>query len=222
MKNQDLGEWISCCLKKKDFHRPASKFYSLGIRSSGIHKFASFTPDGNHIVSASEDSNICIWNYATQEKRSSKPKIILPCESFFSYNASITIPWCGIRSSTTSGPITSSDDGQQQMKSHNTLNDYFDQKRPDTSSPDCFSMGKGFLLELLPKVSPTWPEEKLSDSGRSLVSPTMCRSECKLLRSAVMDSPHLWGLVIATAGGSGRIKITVCLPVRDDFGSKWK
>ncbi|PKI45499.1 hypothetical protein CRG98_034109 [Punica granatum] len=63
--------------------------------SSGCHSIASFTSDGKHVISANEDSSVCIWNYTNQEKTRSRAKSVLSCESFFSDNVSIAIPWCG-------------------------------------------------------------------------------------------------------------------------------
>ncbi|KAK4802503.1 hypothetical protein SAY86_000706 [Trapa natans] len=173
-----------------------------GLRSTGCHLTASFTSDGKHIISANEDSSVCIWNYTDQEKAQSRPKSILSCESFYSNHASIAIPWCGAI------PIVQTEDEQVESPSGRSLSDCFNQKLlPFPSPSDCFSLGRGFLLELLPKGSATWPEEKLS-SGSSPTSPTplACRSEYKLLKSALSESPHLWGMVIVTAGWDGRIR----------------
>lgn len=185
----------------------------IGVRSSGCHVIASFTSDGKHIVSANEDSTVCIWNYTNQGKTRSRVKSMLSCESFLSDNASIAIPWCGSTNSEQQreGRRIERDPTSQ------TIADYFNQKMlPFSSPPDCFSLGRGFLLELLPKGSATWPEEKLSDSSPAVVSPSMCRSEYKLLKSALSDSAHLWGLVIVTAGWDGRIRTyhNYGLPVR--------
>ena len=84
---------------------------------------------------------------------------------------------------------------------------------------DCFSLGRGFLLESLPKGTATWPEEKLSDSCPVANSPTICKSEYKILKSAcqgMLNSPHMWGLVVVAAGWDGRIRTyhNYGLPVR--------
>lgn len=171
-----------------------------GLRSAG-QMHASFTSDGKHIVSLSEGSNVCIWNHTGQDKNTSKPKQIWSSESFLSNNASIAIPWCGIESMPLSPSL-----GEDLIR------------RSSLSSPDCFFMGRGFLSELVPKVSPTWPEETLLDSGQTVVSPTMCKSEYKFLRGACkgMSNSHLWNQVIVTAGTDGYIKVyqNYGLPVR--------
>ncbi|KAE9614048.1 hypothetical protein Lal_00016417 [Lupinus albus] len=168
-----------------------------GLRSA-IQMHASFTSDGKHIVSVSEDSNVCIWNYTGQDRSASKAKKIWSSESFLSHKAAIAIPWCGIES----------------MPS---LKNDFNQ-RLTLSSPDCFSLNCGFLSDLVPKVSPTWPEETRLDSRQSSVTPTMCKSDYKFLRSACkgMSNSHMWGQVIVTAGWDGHIRVyqNYGLPVR--------
>lgn len=168
-----------------------------GLRSAG-QMHASFTSDGKHIVSASEGSNVCIWNQTGHDRSTSKAKKIWSSESFLSHNATIAIPWCGIES----------------MPSPSLGEDLI--HRSSLSSPDCFF--RGFLSELVPKVSPTWPEEKLVDSSQTIVSPTMGKSEYKFLKSACkgMSNSHLWGQVIVTAGCDGIIRAyrNYGLPIR--------
>ncbi|XP_058732160.1 WD repeat-containing protein YMR102C-like [Vicia villosa] len=171
-----------------------------GLRSAG-QMHASFTSDGKHIVSLSEGSNVCIWNHTGQDRNTSKAKKIMSSESFLSHNATIAIPWCGIESTPLSPSLE-----------ENLI------QRSSLSSPDCFFMSRGFLSELVPRVSATWPEETLLDSGQTVVSPTICKSEYKFLRSACkgMANSHLWGQVIVTAGSDGFIKVyqNYGLPVR--------
>ncbi|KAJ1438044.1 WD40/YVTN repeat-like-containing domain superfamily [Sesbania bispinosa] len=174
-----------------------------GLRSAG-QMHASFTSDGKHIVSVSEGSNVCIWNYTGQDRSTSKAKKIWSSESFLSHKAAIAIPWCGIESipGTLLSPSLGGDLNQ----------------KSSLSSPDCFFLTRGFLSELVPKVSATWPEETLQDSHQTVVSPRMCKSEYKFLRSACkgMSNSHLWGQVIVTAGWDGIIRVyqNYGLPVR--------
>lgn len=164
---------------------------------------ASFTSDGKHIVSVSEGSNVCIWNHTGQDRNTSKAKKVWSSESFLSHNAAIAIPWCGIESTPLSPSL-----GEGLIH------------RSSLSPPDCFFLSRGFLSELVPKVSATWPEEALVDSvsGQAVVSPTMGKSEYRFLRSACkgMSNSHLWGQVIVTAGWDGCIRVyqNYGLPVR--------
>ncbi|EXC52360.1 WD repeat-containing protein 44 [Morus notabilis] len=190
-----------------------------GVRNAGSQMPASFTSDGKHIVSATEDSNVYIWNYTNQEKTSSRTKNIWSSESFLSHNASIAIPWCG--SKTTPDAIPSPaligdtrGSGLEHGQKHPYLEEHPQQKVP-ISSPDCF---RGFL-ESLPKGTATWPEEKLVNSSPMAISPTTLTSKFRFLKSALQSmsgSPHMWGLVIVTAGWDGRIRtfLNYGLPIR--------
>lgn len=191
-----------------------------GLRNGGNKMSASFTSDGKHIVSASEE-NVYVWNYNCKDKASWKKKI-WSSESFFSRSASIAIPWSGVkitpepplsptRVCDTAGSIPEmepkypDDDGDREHK-------------VPSSSPDCFSLSRTLFPELL-KGTATWPEEKLHDSSSMIPSPSMCKTEFKFLKNAcqsMLSSPHMWGLVIVTAGWDGRIRtfLNYGLPIR--------
>lgn len=192
-----------------------------GLRNAGSQISASFTSDGMHIVSASEDSNIYVWNNISHDGPvPAQPKNHWSCERFFSNNASVAIPWCGIAcgnsiSSSTLGtfpspklsanpPRCDQENGLQQCHPGEGSHD-----RMSFSSPDHFSLGHGFFSESLPKGSATWPEEKLPTSSSLVVSSAMCKSQLKFLKTScqsMIGSSHAWGQVIVTAGWDGRIR----------------
>ncbi|XP_059642350.1 WD repeat-containing protein YMR102C-like isoform X2 [Cornus florida] len=182
---------------------------------------ASFTSDGKHIVSTSEDSHVNVWNCIGQEKTlSSTGKHSWSCESFLSHNAWIALPWNGMKNMSGSPTIPTflGDDLLCRILRNAECDEDLHHKMP-VSSPDCFSLSRGFFLESLPKGSATWPEEKLPDSSQVAGSPTMCKSEYKLSKSACQNtssSPHMWGLLIVTAGWDGRIRTyyNYGLPIR--------
>ena len=184
------------------FFSPAS-----GLRSAVNQTSASFTSDGKHIVSTSEDFNVYVWNNASQE-RTSRAKNIQSCESFLSQNASVAIPWRGIETipGTLSSPESTCGNSFKSDQKRPKFRGDLDQKKLSSSS-DCFSLARGFLLESLTRGSATWPEEKLPNSSPKTASPTKCRPEFKYLKNAChnMLSSHMWGLVIVTAGWDGRI-----------------
>ncbi|PKA53946.1 Protein Mut11 [Apostasia shenzhenica] len=65
-----------------------------GLRKTKSHLCASFTSDGQYIVSVGEDSNIYVWNCDLSRKSSSKlVKSVRSFEAFFSERASVAIPW---------------------------------------------------------------------------------------------------------------------------------
>ncbi|KAL3653662.1 hypothetical protein CASFOL_003343 [Castilleja foliolosa] len=159
-----------------------------GLRNAGNQISASFTSNGKHVISASEDSNIYVWNYDDQPDTSfSNPKVVKSFECFSS-DASIAIPWCGIKSSGL----------------HETIN-----LLPFTSST-CFSLSQEQLLsDAGPRGSATWPEEKLlSFSSPKAGKSPLGKSQYKLFRTSCRSSSssHAWGLVIVTAGWDGRIR----------------
>ncbi|KAL3651303.1 hypothetical protein CASFOL_004305 [Castilleja foliolosa] len=155
--------------------------YKGGLRNNGNQISASFTSDGKHIVSASDDSNVYIWNYIDQSQPFlSKPK---PVRSFecFSSDASIAIPWPDLQPT---GAL---------------------ERSPPFSPSDYFSPGQEYFLDTISKGTATWPEEKLpvSTGPRPL-----SKSQYKLFKSSCKSSSdlHAWGLVIVTAGWDGRIR----------------
>ncbi|KAL3838051.1 hypothetical protein ACJIZ3_022642 [Penstemon smallii] len=150
-----------------------------GLRNTGNQISSSFTLDGKHIVSASEDSNVYLWNYINQVGPSfSQPKAVKSFECFSS-DASVAIPWPGLKSS-----------NKSQESSINSLP---------------FSSSTYFSLDSSPKGTATWPEEKLPVSSPSSL---MSKSHHKFFKASCQSSSnsHVWGLVIVTAGWDGRIR----------------
>ncbi|KAJ6943719.1 hypothetical protein NC652_009236 [Populus alba x Populus x berolinensis] len=194
------------------------KFSASGLRSVANQTSASFTSDGKHIISTSEDFNVHVWNYASQE-RTSRAKNIQSCESFLSQNASVAIPWRGIETIPGTPSSLESTCGNSFKGDHTSPKfcGELDQKKLSSSS-DCFSLARGFLLESSTRGSATWPEEKLPNSSPKTASLTKSRPEFKYLKNAChnMLSSHLWGLVIVTAGWDGRIRtyLNYGLPLR--------
>lgn len=179
---------------------------------------ASFTLDGKHILSASDDSNVYLWNVTNQDRTSSRVKTIWSSESFQSHDASIAIPWNGIQ--TMSGALPSPTLGLD-IWGGSTKNGWKHRNLDENSNQSLTRSfhSRGFLLESLPKGSATWPAEKLSYSSPITISPAMCKSEYKILRSAcqgMFSSPHMWGSVLVTASWDGRIRTyhNYGLPVR--------
>ncbi|XP_015077180.1 WD repeat-containing protein 44-like [Solanum pennellii] len=166
-----------------------------GLRNAGSHLSAAFSSDGKHIISASEDSNVYLWNCHIPEETSvSQPEAVRSFEFFYS-DASIAIPWSGLKN------VNHENQCHSQVLSQ-SLNNF-----PLGASP-CFSLGQGLFLEAIPKGSATWPEEKLPLSSPRFVPSAMCKSQYKFLKSSCQSSSssHAWGLVIVTAGYDGRIR----------------
>nr|GMD03307.1 WD repeat-containing protein 44-like [Ipomoea batatas] len=157
-----------------------------GVRNSAGLVPATFTSDGKHVVSVTEDSNVCIWNYNELQTT----KTVRSYESFYSQNASVVIPWCGLKTDPAGKALSFSTD-----------------------------LSRGFSFDSQFKGSATWPEEKLPNLSPS-PSPAVSKSDYKFLKSAwqsaLGSSPNLWGLVVVTAGLDGYIRtfLNYGLPIR--------
>ncbi|KVI04598.1 G-protein beta WD-40 repeat-containing protein [Cynara cardunculus var. scolymus] len=165
-----------------------------GQRNAGNPLSAAFTADGKRIVSASEDSNVYVWNCNDQKGPSVYQQKTVRSYECFSAGASVALPWSGLKVHKSTGDGRELEDGLL--------------KPLPFSSPSYFSLDQEYFPESMPKVSATWPEEKLPSSSSSpgILSP-LCKSRYKFFRSCQSSySCHAWGLVIVTAGWDGRIR----------------
>ncbi|KZV44902.1 hypothetical protein F511_17881 [Dorcoceras hygrometricum] len=166
-----------------------------GPRNCGNHLSASFTSDGKHIISASEDSSVHLWNYMGQEESSFlHPKAIRSFECF-SADASVALPWPGLQ---TRNPM----DRLQSRKLPGSSITYL-----PFSTSTRFLLSQEFFVDSSSKGSATWPEEKLPASNYEAES-SMSKSQYKLFKNSCqnLSSSHAYGLVIVTAGWDGRIR----------------
>ncbi|XP_023522065.1 WD repeat-containing protein 44-like [Cucurbita pepo subsp. pepo] len=165
-----------------------------GPCNTGNQMSASFTSDGKHIISASGDSNVYLWNCSYKNESIFSPVKKIKSYEYFPSNGSIAVPWCGLRSNT--------DDERRFSGTRRSSSDTF-----PLSSPAFFSLRQE-LLESFPKGSATWPEEKLHASSLLMKPSMMHKSRYKFLKLSCQNtlSSHAWGLVIVTAGWDGRIR----------------
>jgi len=184
-----------------------------GLRSGSCQLFATFTPDGQHIVSASEDSNIYVWNHEDQEEASLKhAKTIWSSERFHSNNAAIAIPWNGQK---TRNPVSfasqilppQSDSFWCMSKavkcSSSRSEDSAINNFVSRFAPGIFNLNQEFSTEPTCRSSATWPEEILpSHSIRAILD----ESQYKFLRNCLQSTSNSWGQVIVTAGWDGKIR----------------
>lgn len=167
-----------------------------GLRNAGSQIAASFTSDGRHIVSASEDSNVYVWNHVDHcSAARNRVKSSRSYERFVSSHASVAIPWHGSISRNSPTEVTQ-ESCANSSGGNNTV--YLSPAGSFTLSPE-------FLSEFLPRGAATWPEEKLPSSS-PVPSPALCKSHYKFLRTSCRNSSHAWGQVIVTAGWDGRIR----------------
>ncbi|XP_020188897.1 uncharacterized protein [Aegilops tauschii subsp. strangulata] len=166
-----------------------------GLRSGSCQMSASFTPDGEHIVSASEDSNIYVWNRDNQDDSVwRQAKTTYSSERFLSNNAAIAIPWHGTK-----------------PRSHVSLASHIQFKYSSSksfpsrpSAPGIFNLNQELFAEPSCKgASATWPEEMLPSGS---IGASLDETQHKLLRNCSQSTANSWGRVIVTAGWDGRIR----------------
>nr|UNY85667.1 WD40-containting protein [Zea mays] len=184
-----------------------------GLRTGSCQSLATFTPDGQHIVCASEDSNIYVWNHENQDEASLKhAKTIWSSERFYSNNAAIAIPWNGPRPrnpvSLASQILSSQGDNLWCMSkavkcSSSQSEDSAINSFVSRFAPGIFNLNQEFSSESTCRSSATWPEEFLpSRSIRAILD----ESQYKFLRNCFQSTPNSWGQVIVTAGWDGKIR----------------
>lgn len=182
-----------------------------GLQNSGSQISAAFTSDGKHIVSASEDSKVYIWNHHSNTDRgpSSNLKSIRSSESFDSSNACIALPWHGLSSKKlTFGTfeLTLSQENHKRYPEKNfpSLVDSLGNKILYLSPSSNIILSPEFFADILHRGSATWPEEKFSSL---LKMSSSGRSQFKFLKTSCQkNTSHAWGQVIVTAGWDGRIR----------------
>ncbi|KAG0485228.1 hypothetical protein HPP92_009307 [Vanilla planifolia] len=169
-----------------------------GLRKTRSHLSASFTSDGQHIVSVGDDSNIYVWNSDLSNKSSAKPmKSIRSFELFSSKGALVAMPWSKTdrKVPTTSWCIPSPP--FRILESSTCLRD-----------PECLYLGSWLFSDCISRVE---PEEKLLASSK-----TPSKSDNRHLGSngygLFHHHQHLaslaatWSMVIVTASCDGRIR----------------
>lgn len=193
------------------------QFSHMSISISGFYTrsqiSASFTADGQHIISASEDCNVYVWSHVSHDIRmSNHVKSIWSCERFFSTNSSIAIPWHGLESSYRisltsdvfhSQQANGDQSGVTENESKCHLQDSDGNNTLYLSPSGSFTLSHDFFSELLPKSSATWPEEKLPSN---CAASSMSKSQYKFSKTSCQNTSHAWGQVILTAGWDGWIR----------------
>ncbi|KAL5214070.1 hypothetical protein ABZP36_003222 [Zizania latifolia] len=181
-----------------------------GLRSGSCQLSATFTPEGQHIISASEDSNIYVWNHENQyESACKQAKTTQTSEHFRSNNAAIAIPWNGAKPRS---PLSLSSQNLPQgdtflsMSNNSSLcgkespiNNFVS----TSAAPGIFSLNQEFFIESSCKSSATWPEEMLPSTS---VGVNLDESQFKILRNCFQGTSNSWGQVIVTAGWDGKIR----------------
>jgi WD40 repeat protein len=188
-----------------------------GLQTGSCQLSATFTPDGRHIISASEDSNIYMWNHENQDEctlKQAKANVI-SSEHFHSNNAVIAIPWNG---KTPRNPVSlvsqylapqgdtiwsiskASKCNSCQSEEYSSINNSVSKH---AAAPVIFNSNQELSNDLTCKSAATWPEEILPLCS---IGDILDKSQYKLLRNVFQGTSNLWGQVIVTAGWDGRIR----------------
>ncbi|CAN6235955.1 unnamed protein product [Urochloa humidicola] len=184
-----------------------------GLRSGSCQSLATFTPDGQHIVSASEDSNIYVWNHENQDEASLKhAKTIWSSERFQSNNASIAIPWNGQKPgnpvSLASQILPPQGDNFWCMSkavkcSSSCSEDSGINNFVSRFAPGILDLSQKFSTESTCRSSATWPEEILPSHS---IHAILDEAQYKFLRNCIQSTSNSWSQVIVTAGWDGKIR----------------
>jgi len=187
-----------------------------GLRSS-CQAAASFTSDGDHIISASDDSSIYMWNYANQiAPVTSRLKTIWSYERFFCNDVSVAIPWNASPAKRSISLALNIPSLRQQVSDeiHNLQESTSYCHAEDSLGGDSlhqlpsgnFTLSSTFFAESMPRGTATWPEEQLP-SNSVAPSSTLRKSQYKFLKTSCQRaSTHSWGQVIVTASWDGHIR----------------
>ncbi|TVU13361.1 hypothetical protein EJB05_40413 [Eragrostis curvula] len=183
-----------------------------GLRSGSCQLSATFTRDGQHIISASEDSNVYVWNHENQDECIWKQaKSITSSERFHSNNAAIAIPWNGKipRSPVCLASKFSAPQGDtfwcmsRPSKCNSCRNGEDSSIKKHAAAPVIFNLNQELSTDSTCKSAATWPEEILPSCS---VGDILDESQHKFLRNCLQGTSSLWGQVIVTAGWDGRIR----------------
>ncbi|CAN8252811.1 unnamed protein product [Cochlearia groenlandica] len=181
-----------------------------------VHKFkgfcntnsqisASLTSNGKYLVSASEDSNVYVWNYDSDSRagRSKRVTVTNSYEHFYCRDVSVAAPWPGKTS------------GNSTVESNNPSTPVNDPTNNKTVTNGIISSATNRYF--FDRISATWPEEKLllAAKNRARTSP---RVSVDMTNGPVNTKPSgsAWSMVIVTGGLRGEIRSfqNFGLPVR--------
>ncbi|KAJ4875621.1 Transducin/WD40 repeat-like superfamily protein [Raphanus sativus] len=181
-----------------------------GFRNTNSQISASLTPNGKFLVSASEDSNVYVWNYDSDSRagRSKRVTVTNSYEHFYCRDVSVAVPWPGKISNSNSPD-------ESPMTANNPPTPVNDPINNKTVTNGIISSATNRYF--FDRISATWPEEKLllAAKNRARTSP---RVSVDMSNGPVSRKPSAsaWSMVIVTGGLRGEIRTfqNFGLPVR--------
>ncbi|CAN6861250.1 unnamed protein product [Brassica oleracea] len=182
-----------------------------GFRNTNSQISASLTSNGKFLVSASEDSNVYVWNYDSDSRagRSKRVTVTNSYEHFYCRDVSVAVPWPGKISNNNNSP------DESPITANNPPTPVNDPINNKTVTNGIISSATNRYF--FDRISATWPEEKLllAAKNRARTSPRVSvdMSNGPLNRK---PSASAWSMVIVTGGLRGEIRTfqNFGLPVR--------
>ncbi|XP_010446663.1 PREDICTED: WD repeat-containing protein 44-like [Camelina sativa] len=174
-----------------------------GFRNTNSQISASLTSNGKFLVSASEDSNVYVWNYDSDSRagKSKRVTVTNSYEHFYCRDVSVAAPWPG----KISNNQTSNSPEQPLFTANNPPTPVNDPTNNKTVTNGIISSATNRYF--FDRISATWPEEKLmvAAKNRARTSP---RVSVDISNGQVNTKPSAsaWSMVIVTGGLRGEIR----------------
>jgi hypothetical protein len=175
--------------------------YFSGFRNTSSQISACSAANGRYIISASEDSNVCIWRYSDDSKPSRKKNIVSVTnthERFHCERVTVAVAWPCTSARMTSRANSSKQDDLERVSGNGHILESEPAKEDDISAVQQQSNNSNHNGD---RASATWPEELMTKTKQSPKSDTSLPGEVDQA-----PSQSAWGLVIVTAGHDGRIR----------------
>ncbi|KAL1545942.1 WD repeat-containing protein 44-like isoform X2 [Salvia divinorum] len=170
-----------------------------GFRNTSSQMSASFCPDGKHIISASEDSQVYIWKVEEMKSQGAAKKKIVgevnAHENFACKDVSVAITWPGSRKY--EAPAVD----LHPKKTATSV------KRPAAPTQEEDASGCGSTLPPLPKKKKDSEEKKEDQAEPAQEETSEAAAEAAESTTTTIMQATTWGLVIVTATLEGEIKV---------------
>ncbi|KAG7612942.1 WD40 repeat [Arabidopsis suecica] len=176
-----------------------------GFRNTNSQISASLTSNGKFLVSASEDSNVYVWNYDSDSRagRSKRVTVTNSYENFYCRDVSVAAPW--------PGKISNNHTNNSPEQSSFTANN--NPPTPVNDPTNNKTVTNGIISSatnryFFDRVSATWPEEKLllAAKNRARTSPRVS-VDMSNIQVNTKPSASAWSMVIVTGSLRGEIRI---------------
>ncbi|VVB15906.1 unnamed protein product [Arabis nemorensis] len=178
-----------------------------GFRNTNSQISASLTSNGKFLVSASEDSNVYVWNYDSDSRagRSKRVTVTNSYENFYCRDVSVAAPWPGKIGNNQSNNSPDESPFIANNPANNPPTPVNDPTNNKTVTNGIISSATNRYF--FDRISATWPEEKLllAAKNRARTSPRVSVDMSNGLFNT-KPSASAWSMVIVTGGLRGEIR----------------